>query len=101
MPLLGAVSMDNALFFTAVFVCRNLFLILMWKHEDFVSFGSETVFDCAADVVVSAQVSAAVDAFDLRVRLAGGDVAPLRPWVGDGAKWVKSAIWAQSASRNA
>ncbi len=39
--------------------------------------------------------------FDLGVRLAGGEVARLRPWVGDGAKWAKSAIWAHSTGRNA
>ncbi len=27
--------------------------------------------------------------------------APLRPWLRDGAKWAKSAIWAHSASRHA
>ncbi len=35
--------------------------------------------------------------FYLRVRLAGGEVAPLHPWVGEGAK---SAIWADSAHVN-
>ena len=39
-------------------------------------------------------------AFHLRVRLAGGKVAPPRPWFGDGAKWATSAIWAHSASRH-
>ncbi len=41
--------------------------------------------------------SLCVGVFDLRVRLAAGAVAPLRPRVGDGAK---SAIWAHSASRH-
>ncbi len=35
--------------------------------------------------------------FALRVRLAGGEVAPIRLWLGDGAKWAKSDIWAHSA----
>ncbi len=42
--------------------------------------------------------AATLGAFYLRVR--GGKVAPLRPWVGDGAKWAKSAIEAHSASRH-
>ncbi len=41
-----------------------------------------------------------VAVFDLRVLLAGGEVAPLRPWVGDGAIWARSGIWASSASRH-
>ncbi len=35
-------------------------------------------------------------AFDLRVQLATGAVAQLCTWVGDGAKWAKSAILALS-----
>ena len=32
----------------------------------------------------------------VRVRLVGGEVVRLRLWVGDWAKWAKSAIWAHS-----
>ncbi len=38
-------------------------------------------------------------AFHFCVRLAGGEVAPLCPWLAGGAK--KSAIWAHSAGHNA
>ena len=31
-------------------------------------------------------------AFHLHVRLAAGEVAPPRPWVGDEAKWVHLAL---------
>ncbi len=40
-------------------------------------------------------------AFHLGVRLAGGEVAPLRPWIGDWATWAKSTICVHAASRNA
>ncbi len=36
--------------------------------------------------------------FHLRVRLTNDEVAPLHPWLGDEAKWVKSASWTHSAS---
>ncbi len=47
------------------------------------------------------QLTSALDAFHLRVRLASGEVAPPRPWVVDWAKWAKSAILAHWASRKA
>ncbi len=34
----------------------------------------------------------------LRVRLACGEVAPLRPWLADGAKKTKSAMWSPTTS---
>ncbi len=42
---------------------------------------------------------ATLRALHFHVRLAGGEVAPLRPCVGHGATWAKSAIWTHSASR--
>ncbi len=51
--------------------------------------------------VLGANSGVPVSAIHLRVRLAAGEVAPLGLWLGDWAKWGKSAIWVQSASWNA
>ena len=50
-------------------------------------------------VLFSRKSPETLGAFDLRVRRAAGAEAPLRPWVGDGVKWAKSAVRAHWASR--